>query len=257
MKTVTELMKPKRKAEDSPSKTSPANKRKKDVQLFSRDGLDIYIQNPTSPKIPAGTVVFHNDDFVAIRDKYPKATVHCLLLPRSQKHTLQHPFEALADPVFLAKVQEQAAALKKLVASELQRILGPSSAEETEREKEFNGETSLPKGAAMPAGRDWEAEVRVGVHANPSMNHLHIHVLSRDMHSPWMKHAKHYNSFNTPFFVDLADFPLSEDDERRHPDKAGHLKASLKCWRCGNDFGRGFAALNAHLEEEFERWKKE
>ena len=257
MSTVSELMKPKRKSADVPSKTPPSSKRNKGYQLFSRDGLDIYIQNPESPRIPPGTVVFHNADFVAIRDKYPKATVHCLLLPRSQQHTLQDPFSALADPVFLAKVLEQASALKKLVTAELQRILGPSSAQETEREKVLNGSTQLPAGVAMPAGRDWEAEVRVGVHAHPSMNHLHVHVLSRDMHTPFLKHAKHYNSFNTPFFIDVEDFPLSEDDERRHPGKSGYLTAGLRCWRCGREFGNRFAALKSHLEEEFEKWKKE
>jgi aprataxin len=263
---VTELMKPKRKLADSPSKTvSPSNKRSKGFQRFSRDGLGVYIQNPTSPSFPPGTVVFHNDDFVAVRDKYPKATVHCLLLARSETHARQHPFEALADPAFLAKVQEQAAVLKKLVAAELQRLLGPGSAQDARRERVLNGERPTPGPESpdtgtrtpLPAGRDWDAEVRVGVHADPSMNHLHVHVLSRDMHSPSMKKLKHYNSFNTPFLVDVADFPLAADDERRHPGRAGYLRRALQCWRCGQEFGNRFTALKAHLELEFDEWKRE
>jgi aprataxin len=250
-------MKPKRKQEESASaKSSPSSKRSKGFQ-DRRDGLNVYIQNPDFSSFPPGTVVFHNADVVAIRDKYPKATVHCLLLPRSAQHSLQHPFDALADPTFLAQVQEQTGVLKKLVAAELQRLLGGFSAADAEREAILNGTTPHPADKALPAGRDWDAEVKVGVHAHPSMNHLHVHVLSRDMHSPCLKHAKHYNSFNTPFLIDVADFALSEDDERRHPEKQGYLKRALKCWRCGEEFGSRFTAFKAHLDLEYDQWKKE
>ncbi|EFR04805.1 hypothetical protein MGYG_07812 [Nannizzia gypsea CBS 118893] len=66
----------------------------------------------------------------------------------------------------------------------------------------------------------------------------------------------HYNSFSTPFFVELDAFPLAEDDERRHPDREGYLKSDLKCWRCGQNYGSKFAQLKAHLEDEFEEWKR-
>lgn len=66
----------------------------------------------------------------------------------------------------------------------------------------------------VPPGRDWESEVLVGVHTHPSMNHLHVHVLSRDRHSERMKHRKHYNSFATPFFVPVEEFPLRSGDAR-------------------------------------------
>lgn len=47
-----------------------------------------------------------------------------------------------------------------------------------------------------------------GVHSHPSMNHLHVHVLSVDRRSERMKHRKHYNSFATGFFVGVEEFPL-------------------------------------------------
>ena len=89
------------------------------------------------------------------------------------------------------------------------------------------------------------------------MTHLHIHVLSRDRVSECMKRKKHYNSFNTPFLIDVADFPLAEDDVRRHPGKEGYLDRPLVCWRCGKNFRNGFAKLKRHLEEELEVWKRE
>ena len=92
----------------------------------------------------------------------------------------------------------------------------------------------------------------VGVHAHPSMAHLHIHVLSVDRVSECMKHRKHYNSFATPFFVRLEEFPLAEGDRGR----GAYLENELVCWRCGRGFGRGFARLKRHLQEEFEGWKR-
>merc|ERR1712187_1053163 len=43
-----------------------------------------------------------------------------------------------------------------------------------------------------------------GLHSVPSLRQLHIHVLSRDFLSPCMKNAKHFNSFQNPFFVPLG-----------------------------------------------------
>jgi aprataxin len=106
----------------------------------------------------------------------------------------------------------------------------------------------------LPEGRDWEKEVIVGVHANPAITQLHVHVLSVDMHSKHILHKKHYNSFQTPFFIDLAEFPLSKRAVRT---REQHLRSDLKCWRCGKNFGNGIAQLKDHLAEEFEEWKAE
>ncbi len=100
------------------------------------------------------------------------------------------------------------------MASELRRRFGAFSRADEARQAVLTG-TVDDGGAELPAGRDWQADVRVGVHAHPSMSHLHVHVLSRDMHSANARHRKHYNSFTTPFFVPLADFPLAADDPRR------------------------------------------
>jgi aprataxin len=220
-----------------------------------RDELGQYINDPT--KSGPSQVIFFDDDFVGINDLYPKSSVHCLLLPRSAPHQRMHPFEAFEDAKFLALVRENAAKLKSMVAKELQRKYARFSAQEQAREAVLNGAVELEGGEDLPSGRDWEQEVRVGVHAHPSMNHLHIHVLSVDRFSEKLRHKKHYNSFATPFFVDLDAFPLSADDERRHPGKNGYLNSNLKCWRCGADFRTRFASLKEHLAVEFEEWKRE
>lgn len=41
----------------------------------------------------------------------------------------------------------------------------------------------------------------IGYHAVPSMQRLHLHVLSTDFNSPCLKNKYHWNSFTTPFFL--------------------------------------------------------
>lgn len=244
--------KPKPKVE-----TKPANSAFKTNSFAGRDGLGLYIAKAET--LPAGSVIFANPSFVAIHDMYPKATVHCLLLPRSLEKSLLHPFDAFEDAEFLASVREQAAKLKDLVARELQRLVGEHSTADAPLravlDDEVEPETDADGRVVLPQGRDWMSEVKVGVHARPSMNHLHVHVISRDMYSGRLKIRKHYNSFTTDFFVPLEDFPLASDDPRRN--QAGWHEKPMVCWRCGHDFGNRFKELKKHLEEEFEEWQRE
>lgn len=223
-----------------------------------RAGLGVYLSDPTSPRIIRQTPFA-----VCIRDKFPKATVHTLLLPRSAAHNLRHPFDALADADFLAALRREVDVLRGLAAGELQRVLGRESRSEAARQAVLDGEVDDAdgegggKGGKLPAGRDWAKEIIAGVHAVPSMAHLHVHVLSRDMHSDALRHRKHYNSFATPFLVPLDDFPLGDDDPRRRTREEAYLRRDLRCWRCGRDFGNRFKELKAHLETEFEEWRRE
>jgi aprataxin len=189
-----------------------------------------------------------------VHDLYPKSAVHLLLLPRDTDKFFNHPFDALSNDVeFLAQVRVEAHRLRQLAAAELRRKFGRFSISEKGRVEAMEAD---PPPDTLPEGRKWEDEILCGVHAHPSMNHLHIHVISVDRCSPCLKHRKHYNSFATPFFVPLDDFPLAEDDVRRHPGREGYLKRDLKCWRCGSNFGNQFARLKEHLEREFEEWKR-
>ena len=251
--TVIELMSRKSKpvAKAADQSHEPKNRF---VSGRDRDGLGAYTKDPAS--FPRSVVIYADGDWVVIYDNFPKATVHLLLLPRSPEINSKHPFDALADPDFLASAKAEASKWRGFVASELRRQFGSQSATESTRRAAME-EDPPPDAASLPPGRDWAQEVRSGIHAHPSMNHLHIHVISQDMHSQRMKHRKHYNSFKTPFFIDLDDFPIAVDDVRRHPGKEGYLQSDLKCWRCGKNFGNAFARLKEHLVEEFEEWKKQ
>lgn len=221
------------------SKSSPPQKRPPRTNhslrtVFAgdrRNGLGEYLRDPANH--PA--VLGYNDDFVVIKDLYPKSTIHLLILPRDPIKQHQQMSEACYDDEFLSKLKQEAAKWKTLAAKELACKLCPPT-------------EIIPK-------RDWEAEIKVGIHAVPSMNHLHIHIISKDMHSSCLRQKKHYNSFTTPFFVDLQDFPLTEEEaEVRRKD---WHKRDMICWRCNRNFENKFTALKHHLDKEFEEWRAE
>lgn len=240
---------------------SPKPKQVKTIHSFPytksgkpRDALGEYIEHPES--FPPSVVIYHNADFVAIHDKYPKSSLHLLLLPRDPARFFLHPFEAFEDEEFLVKVRAEVSKLHALAANELRRRHGKVSEQERARQEAMDRIDPEEGEDALPPGRDWAKEIMCGVHAHPSMNHLHIHVISVDRHSPAMKHRKHYNSFATPFFVGIDDFPLAPDDPRRHPGREGYFKRDLVCWRCGKNFRNHFRELKEHLAVEYEEWRR-
>ncbi|KAF2011568.1 HIT-like protein [Aaosphaeria arxii CBS 175.79] len=232
-----------------------------------RHGLGVYIEHPE--KNPEGLVVEYDDDWVVIRDKYPKASVHLLLIPRDPEIYSEHPLHALSKrPELLADAHKRVDRLKRFVASDLRRMYGKTSAADqpyqTALEELMTSDKTPPPASErserdeqLPAGRDWMSEVVAGVHTHPSMNHMHIHILSRESHSPCLKHKKHYLSFHSSFFVGLDELPLDEERDRKRFHPGDWPQWDMLCWRCGKNFGQKFAALKRHIEEEFEEWKRE
>ena len=198
-------------------------------------------------------MIYYNDFGSMIYDAFPKSSIHTLLLPANTERHLMHPFDAFDDPDFLAATKLEVQRAKEIVASEMRRRYGRFSASDAPRLAAMEAD-DVPD--ELPAGRDWLSEVRSGIHAHPSMAHLHVHVFSPDMSSPQLNHRRHYETFNTDFLVPLEQFPLAKDDHRRQYGASGLLGDSLICWRCGGDFGNSFKKLKEHLAEEFEAWKK-
>ncbi len=247
--TVAELMKSKPKAQDLGERKG-VDSRTKQTTFHGRDGLVVYTQDPAA--FPHSRVVYYNDKFVVINDLFPKATVHLLILPRDPRRNVLMPQEAFDDPVFLAECKAEERKVREIVAAELRRKLGPYSGAEKVRNEAMDSDDPPD---TLPPGRDWSREVISGTHANPSMNHLHIHVLSRDMHSECMKKKNHYLSFTTDFLIPVSDYPLAKDDFRR--DYRHFTEPDMRCWRCGKEYGNKMAQLKEHLEAEFEEWRRD
>ncbi|KAI5367688.1 putative aprataxin, HIT-like superfamily [Septoria linicola] len=214
------------------------------------DGLVEYTIDPE--RFPPSRVVYYNDKFVVINDMFPKASIHLLILPRDPEKNILRPQEAFDDQKFLEECRLEEAKVREIVAEELRRRFGQYSKAEQSRIQAMDA-AEPPE--VLPAGRDWAQGVKSGIHANPSMNHLHIHVMSKDMVSEPMKKSHHYLSFTTDFFVGLEQFPLAKDDYRRR--YRSFREHGMLCWRCGKDFGHEVKKLKLHLESELEEWKHE
>lgn len=109
-------------------------------------------------------VVKSDEQTVTIKDAYPKARHHYLVMARENIANLRALNSAHLG--LLEKMLENGRALVEEVKAE-----------------------------------EPEVAFRCGYHASPSMSRLHMHVVSQDFDSPCLKNKKHWNSFTTPFFI--------------------------------------------------------
>lgn len=68
-----------------------------------RDELHHYIAHPE--KYP-NAIVYGSDDSVVVKDKYPKAIIHWIILTRNEKIMKIHPTKAFEDEAFKNQVQQ-------------------------------------------------------------------------------------------------------------------------------------------------------
>ena len=237
------------KSPGKPDKHADSSKSKTKKSFERRDGLGVYTVDPYA----YDRVLFNNENAVIIQDMFPKSSIHLLVLPKSERNLL-HPFDAFEDPQLLADIKVEVARAKQMVVSELRRKYGQFSKSEQAR---IQARDADDPPEVLPEGRDWMKDIITGIHAVPSMNHLHVHVMSRDMVSDCLTRSAHYNSFQTSFLVPLERFPLAKDDPIRRLGQGPWHTVDLVCWRCKKNFGNRVTKLKAHLAEELDQWKRE
>lgn len=95
------------------------------------------------------------------------------------------------------------------------------------------------------------ADFQLGYHAQPSMQRLHLHCVSRDFDSPTLKKREHWNSFNTEFFIPMATVhqQCAELGAVRRPSAElckQWLARELRCHRCAYR-PKSMPDLKAHI----------
>ena len=130
--------------------------------------LEFNAANAPSTMKHADIITFNND-FVVIKDKYPKGKIHWLVLPRQ---------EMLEEICLLTS--EHLPLLRKM--QDLEKELIVMARKET-------GNESL--------------ECWSGFHSWPSMKLLHLHFISSELNGPKLTSASHWISFTTSFFIRL------------------------------------------------------
>lgn len=206
-----------------------------------------YILNPSNYP---DRIIRDSSNAVIIEDKYPKAQVHLLVLPKWQPHRDLHPHDAFEDLDFLSMVREEVEAGLKAAIPKLRTKMHDALLQSG---LDANQATSILE------HRDFSRDFHIGIHAHPSQHELHVHVMSRDMVSWHDYGSRHYQAFNTPFLVPLNLYPLPLDDIRREVQfqNANLMKDDYQCWRCGKYFGTDWGAMKMHLQEEFLPWIRE
>ncbi|GIY98441.1 aprataxin [Caerostris extrusa] len=106
-------------------------------------------------------IVDSDDLVVIIKDKYPKAQHHYLILPKRNIPNLKSVTKS--DISLLKHMHEKANQLSKK--------------------------------------SDCKYKFQIGYHAVPSMSHLHLHAISTDFDSPCLKTKTHWNSFTSEYFI--------------------------------------------------------
>ena len=189
-----------------------------------------YVEHPEQH---AESVVWSDAKFVVVRDKFPTARVHLLVLPRPAPDTGVVPF---TGPLDFQHRSDAAVVREMLAAARAALTQVTTSAEET------------------------VAHMRFGFHMQPSMRPLHLHAISTDYDSPALRTKKHWNSFTTRFFVDAAPLAAriyacaSDADVRAlvqsmFGDAAAAsalLSTPLRCHRCGAPM-RNMPTLKSHI----------
>jgi len=156
-------------------------------------------------------VIYSNSYIVTIKDKYPKAKHHYLVLPKKKVATLH--IMTIEDIDLL-----------KMMDSEGTRL----------------------------ATLHENSQFKMGYHAVPSMAQVHLHVISTDFDSPFLKNKKHWNSFNTPYFISSRDAidQMEASGKIKEPDKflsKQWISMPLKCNVC-EFFPKNMPNLKNHVK---------
>jgi len=207
--------------------------------------LRSYVQ--TIDSLPSSLLFKKSSKNIVIFDGYPKSIFHFLILPRIQDPTLS-----------ISRLNNLQSLLSGDKATAKEVIEG--LADDAKQIKKDIEDEMLNK-----YGFKWE--VWIGFHGAPSMQHLHLHVLSSDLCSEKLKHKKHYNSFHPKlgFFLHLDELVSWFDAESSYfASKVTALKPSnyepllkeaLVCFRCNSGF-KNIPALKHHLQEEWEKLER-
>lgn len=169
---------------------------------------------------------------VVIKDKFPKARHHYLVLPQED-----------IPSIFKVRIRGFPTFRKEIISLSLQL---------QKRHLDLLCELELLAKNTIEVLGEKEDRFKVGYHAQPSMRHLHLHVVSRDFSSEFLKTKKHWNSFNTEFFVEA---PRVRQELEEDGIVAQQSEATLKRW-LGQDLlccGRTFAnmpQLKEHIRGE-------
>ncbi|XP_049629730.1 aprataxin [Suncus etruscus] len=180
-----------------PSQCSVPPKKSKDDASTKKESLGHWSQGLKISMQDPKMQVYKDEQVVVIKDKYPKARYHWLVLPWASISSL------------------------KVVSREHLQLLKHMHTVGEQMIANHTGSSKL--------------RFRLGYHAIPSMSQIHLHVISQDFDSPCLKNKKHWNSFNTEYFLESQAVMDMVQESGRVTVRDGTselLKLPLHCHEC-------------------------
>ncbi|SNX84386.1 uncharacterized protein MEPE_03095 [Melanopsichium pennsylvanicum] len=209
-------------------------------------------------------VLTYDDRTITIFDKFAKARYHFLVLPRIPFKATSSFSQAKSDhaaptlAVANGKLSFGATTSNNVPPSHMKSIssllASPYAAEIVEALQKTSDRVveHIRKDMQEQYGVTWAVER--AFHAVPSMEHVHLHVVSMDLVSDRLKHKKHYLSFDPTlgFAVRLSAMEEMVKREMKSLPKTEHayeqmLKGQLVSHHTGQMF-KSFPELKTHLE---------
>ncbi|KAI9064478.1 hypothetical protein FKP32DRAFT_1570725 [Trametes sanguinea] len=196
--------------------------------------------------VPPHVRIGFTDYTVTIKDAYPKSYFHRLVLPR----------------IYLPIEPEQVRDLRSLLClprEQARAILLALKRDAEVAKREMEQEMREQHGFVWP--------IQMGFHAVPSLDHVHVHVISTDFLGQYYKKKKHVNSFHPRmgFFVHLDEVIRWYDPDieptwfamKTAIDKVEYNKILGRdplCPHCDEQY-RTIPKLKKHLKDVFKKAK--
>lgn len=207
-------------------------------------------------------LLYWDEECCLVCDAFPKSVFHFLVLPRdkslkslsdlrsSHVRTLKHMRKIGDAAVQAIQAQEDIFDDQCRTSPWGEQCVSPIHLKFRNARRTQTGEDEHP-----PAnGNINRLRFMQGFHAIPSLPTIHLHVLSLDLCSAFMKKKKHYNSFTTPFFltIDRMEADLQQHGSvtinRDTQNLTRFEKQPLQCVWCGYDLNAvGMPGLRSHL----------
>lgn len=219
-----------------------------------KSALQVYLDVEDCASLSAtlqANIYYHDDDCVVIYDGYPKARMHLLLLPRRLSSLSSPDSQATNIKGSTCGIRSIADLRKDLHYEELRKCHATARKLVKHLTEEYESLYRRDTTTTTTTTNSDKCLVRMGYHSVPSLDNLHLHIISTDLDSLYLKNKKHYNSFATNFFVDANEV---ENQLLRNgavatidvPGEEAKLQQALRCFQCGA-IQKNMPILKQHL----------
>jgi len=179
--------------------------------------LAVSSSSPLPKKTKSAEVFYEDEDVVVVYDGFPKARVHLLIIPKRSCVDAATPSELTPAALpGLIRVHALANDLKhhlEQLAACIATRPNPHGSCHNGIEESTIAATLGSNGCMRNLLLGGLVPLRLGYHASPSLEPLHLHLISGDFDSPCLKHKKHWNSFQPPFFVSPVDIEAALNNQ--------------------------------------------